>query len=173
VTLIDVAPSRLDHSDIGTVELGNNLQQEIGMRNKVRVEDRDEITGCFGQSISQRTRLESGAHRPADVVYSNTVAAKLADESCYDVGCGVGGIVQHLHLEQVLGILECRQRADRALGHIPLIVQRQLHRHRSPLLGCAHHTPSKTLTDSAAIFAGQIQAMQTERRQENRGADVQ
>ena len=61
VMAIQIRPPRLDHSDLGIGKLVHRALQEIDRRNKIGVENRDNLASRGLETVLQRTGLVSGA----------------------------------------------------------------------------------------------------------------
>ncbi len=133
VVAVDVAPARLHHRELLLDEIGHGAAQKIGGRNKIRVENRDELSGRRFQSFLQRTGLESFAIVAVDVEDGKAEGAVALDALAGDELRLVGRIVENLNFEAVARVIELRDGLDEALDHVALVVDRELHRDPRPL----------------------------------------
>ena len=100
--------------------------QEVGGRNEIGVEDGDHFAGGGLQPFLQRAGFKAvaiGAVMILDGVAEGAVA--------FDQGAGkgrgvVGGIVQHLNLEQFPRVVHLDGLFDQAFHHVALVIERQL-----------------------------------------------
>ena len=65
---IQMLPASLDHADLRIGEVVDRFLQEIRFRNKIGIEDGDELALGRAQPVLQRARLEAGPVVPVDVV---------------------------------------------------------------------------------------------------------
>src|SRR5439155_21299459 len=96
VVAVEVSPASLDHPDAGVRELGNDLEQEAGRRDEVRVEDGDEFSPGPREPLGERPCLEAGpgfAAQDEDIV---PVRPELFDERSDTLARVVGRVVEHL-----------------------------------------------------------------------------
>src|SRR5215469_12961590 len=106
IMTVDVRPPRLHHADLRIGEVMDGTQQEVLGGRKVRVENGDEIAFRRLQSFRQRTRLKS-------LAIGAMVIADGISEGCIPLNQGraylgrlVGGIIEHLNVELVAGIID-------------------------------------------------------------------
>ncbi len=109
--------------------------QDVGLGQKVGVEDHHQLALGRAQPVFQRARLESGAIRAVHVldVQIGMVALQHRDRAQTDVLRLVGGIVEHLDLKTIAGIANGGHRLEQALDHVHFVEERKLHRHRGQL----------------------------------------
>ena len=63
VVAVQIAPARLHHADLRIGEVVNGAHQEVGRRNEIGVEDRDQFAGGGLQPFLQRAGLVAVAIR--------------------------------------------------------------------------------------------------------------
>ena len=109
--------------------------QDVGLGQKVGVENHHQLTLCRAQPVFQRARLEPGAIRAVHIldVQIGMVALERRDGAQADVLRLVGGIVEHLDLKTIARIANGRDRLQQALDHVHFVEERKLHRHRGQL----------------------------------------
>ena len=116
----------------GVGEIGHRAPQKIRGRNEIGVEDGDEFAGRGFQPFLQRARLESFAIVAMDVGDGNAEGLVAFDAIARDLLCLIGGIVEHLDVEQLARVIELRDGLDQPLDHVALVVDRELDRHLGP-----------------------------------------
>ena len=126
VIAIDVVPPHLDHADLGIGEILDRVLQYVGLRQKIRVEYRDELGIGVLQTVFQRPRLEARAIVAMDVVDIDAFALELLDRLRRDTHRLVRAVVQHLNLQKFPGIVDPARVFDDALGDVLFVVHRQL-----------------------------------------------
>ncbi len=128
VVLVDVAPARLHHRDAVAGEIRHHPQQEIGGRDEVGVENRDELAARHLEARFERAGLVPDAVRPVEVLDVEALGRKAADGEVRDAAGLVGRVVEHLDFEPLTRILDTAHRVDQAVRHVHLVVERQLDR---------------------------------------------
>ena len=108
--------------------------EEIGRRNEVGVEDRDELAGRRLQTFLQRAGLVSVPVRAVAILDRMTHRLIACAQRLGERMRLVGGIVQHLDLEQLPRITHLQRLFDKALHDEFLVVKRQLDRDSRQLL---------------------------------------
>ena len=126
VIAVEVAPACLHHADGGIGEVVNGAREEVRGGDEIGVEDGDHLAGGGLQPFLERASLKPVA--VGAVVVFNGVAERAV---AFDEGAGkgrgvVGGIVQHLNLEQLLGIVHLDGLFDQAFHHVAFVIERQL-----------------------------------------------
>ena len=123
---VEVAPARLHHADGGIGEVVYGARKEVGRRDEIGVEDGDQLPGGGQQPFLERAGFESVAIG-AVVILDGVVKSPVPIHQGAGKGRGVvGGIVQHLDLEQILGVVHLDDFFDQALHHVALVEKRQL-----------------------------------------------
>ena len=114
VVAIDVAPARLNHRKFRLDEIRHGAAEKIRGRNKVCIENGDEFA-CRGfQSFLEGAGFESFAIVAVDVGDGNAQSLMPFDAVARDGLRLVGGIIEHLDIEQFARIIELRDGFDRA-----------------------------------------------------------
>ena len=142
------------------------------MWDEIRIKNCNQFARRPRQTLRESTRFVTGARLPLDVVYANPTVCEFPNDSCHQFGRFIRRIVQHLDLEEIPRILECCHRADRTLRHVSLVVERQLDCDGQPPLRRTWHIALDAPFDTP-VFPRQVQAVQTERRQQDRRSDMQ
>ncbi len=104
----------------------NRLLEQVRLRNKVGVENRDELTRGLMQTVFQRTSLVAHAVGTVNVMHLKTARAQLGGLAGHDVRRFIRRIIKHLHFDLILRIIEGGDRLKQPLGDIHLVVQGQL-----------------------------------------------
>ena len=123
-------PARLDHTDARMAEVVDHVAEEPRLGHEIGVEESDEFAARQAQPMGQRTRLEADPAAPPHV---HDVVPETAHPGHHRPGDARGlvvGVVENLDLQAVGRILEPAGRADHALDHVDLVVDRKLDRDR-------------------------------------------
>ena len=131
VEAVQMLPARLDEADpLVAEQVGERRPEEVGRRDEIGVEDGDErrLGGC--EPGRQRPRLEAPAVGPGQSPNIEPGGRAFGRHPLDDGAGVVGRIVEHLHRQARLRVVERRHRADEALHHIALVEDRKLHQHR-------------------------------------------
>jgi len=130
---VDVAPSRLHHPQ-GLVghQVGHGPAQEIGAGQEVGVEDGQQLTPGAGGARLQGAGLEAGALPAVQVVDVQAPAAVVGHPLGDDLRRLIVGVVQHLDLQAVPGVVQAADGIDEPPGHVHLVVQWQLDGDQGP-----------------------------------------
>ena len=103
VVAVEIRPARLHHADFFAAlrihEVRNRAAEEIGLREKVRVEDGDEFARRGFQPIFQRAGFVAFAVGAMDVDDGHALRAVALHASARDLLRFIRGIVQHLHVQ--------------------------------------------------------------------------
>ncbi len=127
VALVEVSPARLDESDGLVGEHADRPAQEVGRRNEVCVEDRDERRSRERDAVRERARLEPDPLLAPHVGHVQPSAAPARQSLLDDRDRVVVRVVQYLHLEPRWGPLDRADRVDHARRDVALVVDRNLH----------------------------------------------
>jgi len=125
---VDVAPPRLYHRDLGIDEERHRALQEVGARDEVGVEDRDVLTLGHLHARFERAGLVAGAVGAVQITDVDALGGIAPDRLLGHRARFVGGVVEHLDLEQLPRVIHLAHRVDQPVGHVHLVVDRQLHR---------------------------------------------
>ncbi len=128
VLVVQVVPAGLDEAHLGIAEVGNRPQQEIGLRHEIGIEDRNKLPGGYLQPPGERPCFVAFAAIPADVHHVYPALSVSVDGRSCDPHRLVCGVIQHLDFQPVAGPLERGRGVDQTFGHVPFVVDRQLHR---------------------------------------------
>ena len=112
----------------------DRLQQKVGGRHEIGVEDRHKFARRGFEALLQRAGLEAFPVR-AMQIFDGKSQRPITLHQRFGVGMGVvGRIVEHLDLQKVLGILDLGDFVDQPLDHVALVVNRQLDGDRRQLI---------------------------------------
>ena len=128
VVLIDVAPARLDHADLGVGEVRHQTHQEIAGREEIGVENRDELAAGDLEAGLERAGLEPGPVATVDVLDVNSLRSQPVDRQFGDAARHVRRVVQDLDLQTIARVLDGAHRLDQTIRDVHLVVERQLDR---------------------------------------------
>ena len=103
------------------------LQQKIGGRNKIGVEDGDELTLRRFQSFRQSARLEALAVVAVQVGDRMSQGGVALDQKAGDFNGFVGRVVEQLDVEFFPRIVEPADGVEQPVYHVLLVKDRQLH----------------------------------------------
>src|SRR5215208_3256211 len=111
----------------------DELAQAIGLRNKVGVEDREQLTLGKLVAVLQRSGFESGAIGAVNVVDIKTLRRILRHDCFCDLDCLIGRIVENLDLQLVMRIVDCGHGFEQTIYHVELIKEWKLDRNSRQL----------------------------------------
>ena len=126
VIAVQVAPARLHHADLRIGEVVNGAREEIGGREEIGVEDGDQFAGGGLQAFLQRAGFEAVAVGAVMILDGISQGAIALDQRLGEGRGVVGGIVQHLDLQQFLRVLHLDDFFDQPLHHIALVIKGKL-----------------------------------------------
>ena len=129
IVAVDMAPARLDHPDAGIGEMRHQPRQEVGGRDEVGVEDRDELAARGLQPGLERAGLVPAAVQPMDVLDVDPFGGPAPHRLVGDVPGLVGRVVEHLDFQQLARVVDSADGVDQPVGDVHLVVKRQLNRY--------------------------------------------
>src|ERR1035438_9424493 len=133
VIAIQIAPAGLHDADSRVGEMLDGAREEIRRRDEIGIENGDEFA-CGGlQSFLQRAGFEALAIVAVMVFDGEPQSAIALHQRRGKWGGVVGGIVQHLDLEQLAGILDAGDLVDEPLDDVPFVEDGQLNGDRRQL----------------------------------------
>ena len=133
VIAIQIAPAGLHDADCGVCEMLDGAREEIRRRDEIGIENRYEFAGGGLQPFLQRAGFEALAI-VAVMVFDGEPQGAIALHQRRGKWSGVvGGIVQHLDLEQLAGILDAGDLVDEPLDDVPFVEDGQLNGDRRQL----------------------------------------
>ena len=95
-----MAPTRLYKANpFILLKMGQCLQQEIGRRRKVSIEDGDKVTRGRSQGVGQRARFVASAVGALDLLDVITGILQLLHPALNKRRSQIGRIIQHLDLQ--------------------------------------------------------------------------
>ncbi len=133
VMAIQVRPAPLHHADFGIDEIGNHAAQKIRRGQKICVEDGHEFAGRGLQTLGERAGLVSGAVSAMQIVNRQAQRLIALHARARHLPRFVGGIVEHLNVQQLARIIEARHCIHQALDHVALVVDGKLYGNLGPL----------------------------------------
>ncbi len=138
VLTVDVAPACLDERHLGVFEVANRLLEDVHGRHEVGVEDQHQLALGQRQAVVQGAGLVAGAIAAVHVMDVEALGSVALDCIARDLHRLVGGVVEHLDLEQLARIADARDGVEQALDHVHLVVERELHGHAWQPRGQGH-----------------------------------
>ncbi len=127
IVAVDVGPAGLHHADLWISEMVNALQEEVGRRNKVGVEDGDELALRGLQASFEGSGFVAFAIGAVEVDHRISERGVAIDEQARDFHGFVGRIVEQLDVELVFRVIEAADGIEKAVDYVLLIEDRQLH----------------------------------------------
>ena len=115
----------------------DRVLQEMLVGDEVGVKDGDELALGHFHPFLQRAGLVALAVLAVQVGDVHALGLVLLDAARGDGHGLVGGIVQDLYFQELPGIIHFHYRVDQALGHVHLVVHRQLDGHPRQFLELA------------------------------------
>src|SRR5689334_22301920 len=144
VIAVDVRPAHLRAADHRIGEEVDQLAQAIRLRNKVGVEDREQL--AFGKLVAvlERAGFETGAVVAMDVMNVETLILILRDDCFGDAHCFVSRVVEYLDLELLAWVVDRGYGFQQAVDHVQFVEEWKLDSDRGQLslgkisAGCRH-----------------------------------
>src|SRR2546423_2032779 len=124
-----MTPSGLNHAYFRVSEKLDSSLQEVWLRNKIGIKNADELTFSRCQPSRQGSGFEAGTIFAMNQGNVEAPLPQLLGTGGGNLPCVIGGIVQHLDLQQVPRVIEFADGAQQSLNHVHFIEDRQLHRH--------------------------------------------
>ncbi len=171
VIAVEIAPAGLHHADLGVGEVVNGAHQKIGGRNKIGIEDGDEFAGGGFQAFLEGSGFIAVAIAAVQIVDGVAEGAIAFHQGFGEGGGIVGGIVQHLDLQELLRIIHLDGLFDQPLHHVALVVQRQLYGDAGEGIEAACGFPGSVLL-MLEIRANDIVPMQAVDRENGQHGEV-
>jgi hypothetical protein len=129
VVLVDVAPAGLHQRHLGVGEIVDRALQEVGLRDEVGVEDRDELPAGDLHGLVERPGLVAGAVGAVDVLDVQALRGVAAHGELGDLPGFVGGVVEHLDLQELPRVVDPADGVDETIDDVHLVEERQLDGH--------------------------------------------
>ena len=124
-----MSPTRLNHSDFRIGEKINGAPEQVGLRDKIGVENTDKIAFGKLESCGESTRFEASAINAMDELDIETAPAQFVRAGRSQFPSIIGRIIQHLNLEKLSRVVQFADGAKQTLDHVNFVKDRQLHRH--------------------------------------------
>src|SRR5215212_1290421 len=106
----------------------DELAQAVGLRNKVGVEDCEQLTLGKLVAVLQRSGFESRAIGAVNIVDIKTLRRILRYDCFRDLDCLICRIVENLDLQLVVRIVECGHGFEQTIYHVQLVKEWKLDR---------------------------------------------
>ncbi len=106
--------------------MGDRLFQEVGGRQEIGVEDRQEFAAALVETRLERSSFKSHAVRTVQMTDGVTLRLEGTDFGGSDLARIIGRVIQHLNVEPLARIVERADAVDQPLDHIALVINRQL-----------------------------------------------
>jgi hypothetical protein len=132
-----MAPARLDHADLRIGEKMDRALQQVWRRDEIGIENANKLAGSRFEPGCERARLETCPVNPMNELNIEATLLQLLSARSSHVLRIVGGIVQHLDLQQISRVIEFTDRAQKALYYVKFIKNRKLNRYLWQLLKLA------------------------------------
>src|SRR6266849_8674383 len=124
-----MSPTRLDHSNFRIGEKINGALEQVGLRDKIGVENTDKIAFGKLESCGESTRFEASAINAMDELDIETAPAQFVRAGRSQFPSIIGRIIQHLNLEKLPRVVQFADGAKQTLDHVNFVKDWQLHRH--------------------------------------------
>ena len=128
IVLVDVAPARLHHTDLGVGEVVDGALQEVGSWNEVGVEDRDELAACLAHAGFERAGLVPAPIGAMDILDVHAAERGATHRELGDTLGLVDRIVEYLYFEAIAGVVHLADRIDQPVHDVHLVIDGQLYR---------------------------------------------
>ena len=123
IVAIQIAPSRLHHAHLGIGEKIHRAIEELRRRAEIRVENRHQFARRRFQPFLQRPGLVPVAVGPV-MILDRVAHVAVALHQGFGKRRGVvGGIVQHLDLQQLPRIVHLHHFVDQPLDYVAFVVR--------------------------------------------------
>src|SRR5262249_58491591 len=106
---------------------------KVGVRHRVGIEDRYEVSACLLEPGREGTGFEARALASLELDDRQSSRTKPVRGRGDDHAGVVGRVVEDLHLETVRWIVKRADSLEQAARDIALVIEWKLHRHRRPL----------------------------------------
>ncbi len=126
---VDVAPARLHHPHLGVDEVADDRAEEARRRDEVGVEDRDQRALGDVEAVVERARLVAGAVDAVNVDRVDAARAQPVHVGTHEGARLVGGVIEHLDLQQVARVVHRGDRIEEPRRHRRLVEERELDGH--------------------------------------------
>ena len=127
VVAVEVGPAGLHHADLRLGEVVDDLHEPVGRRDKIGVEDGDELAfGDFEAGV-EGSGLEAMTIGAMDVHDGVAESGIARDDGGSDLLGFVGGVVEDLDFQLVARVFHGADGFDEAIDHKLLIEDGQLH----------------------------------------------
>jgi hypothetical protein len=123
---IQMGPAGLHHPHLGIGEMGEHSLEQIGRRDKIRIEDGDEIPLCLCGGLGKGAGFESLPHHPPHHPDVHAQGAMLGHPLVHGRRGVVGGIVQDLDFQEVGRMIQLGHSVDETEGHFAFVEDGQL-----------------------------------------------
>ena len=121
------------HANFGILEIGNGAAEKIGLRDEVSVKDRNEFAAGSFETVFEGAGFEAFAVGAVNVADGHTLCGVAFDARPRDFAGFVGGIVEHLNVEEFERVIESRDRFDETLNDVTLVENGKLNADTRPL----------------------------------------
>jgi hypothetical protein len=128
VLTVDMIPASLDHTHLVIGKIVNCAHQNIWVGHKVRIKNGNIFTATLFKAIGKSSCLETGAVHTLDVGDVETLFSVALDLTLGKMDGFVGGIIQYLDFQAILGVVNPTHRVDQAVHHKLLVVNGKLYR---------------------------------------------
>src|SRR2546422_2618960 len=128
-----MTPARLDDRHLRVAEVWDGRSEKVGVRHRVGIEDRHELSAHLLVPRCERAGLEPRALATVEVDHREPSRTELARRLGDDPAGVVGGVVENLNLETVAWVVKSAHSLEQAARNIALVIEGKLHRHRRPL----------------------------------------
>jgi hypothetical protein len=133
LVLVEVAPAGLHHANVVVLQKeGNGAAQEVGRGHEVGVENGNELAVGALQAVAQGPGFVALPGGPAHVAQAAGPARRGRPRAPRQAHGGIGGVVEHLNVQQLGRVVEGGGGVDYPLHHVLLVVEGQLHRDAGP-----------------------------------------
>ena len=138
IVSVDVTPAGLHHADLGIHEMGHAPAQELGTRNKIGIEDGDQLASRRLETGGQGAGLEARPIVAMQVVDVEAFLALALDQRGDQLDGLVGRVVEHLDLQPVARIVDTAHGLDQPLRDVLFVEDRQLDGDDRPARGIGY-----------------------------------
>jgi len=127
VIIVEMSPTSLNTSDVGLGETRNSHLEELGLRDKVGIEDGKELSASLSGSNHEGTSLEVGTRTTSEMSELDLGGlSETLDAFGNNLGGSIGRVIENLDLELLRRIVELQTALDETLNDVAFVVNGKL-----------------------------------------------
>ncbi len=168
-----MAPAGLNNAQLGRIgKMRYGLAQKIGVGHKIGVKYGDKLAAGRKQAIGQRAGFKAGPLPAMDQLDVDSLRPVKIHPRLGQLGGFIGGVIEHLNLQQMGRIIEPDGGVDQPFNHQRLVEHRQLHSDRRQVGGSRGRWRGGRAAAVQAIQQSEHPRVEGVYRQQQRGCHV-